>query len=337
MRPGSLPEPFSLRRGRAILAACAAALVLGGCAGGPHRDSRVWDVRAGAWITEALLLERLARADAILLGELHDSPEHHGIQRRLVAGLLERGRRPVLAMEQFDLEHQDAIDAARAGFRPEPLPGGRAFAAEPPADSPLARAAEAVASAGRLDRGGWDWPFYRPLVTLALAAGSPIRAANLSREEARRVMRGGFAALGEARATALGLPPSFAEAETRAMTAEIVRDHCDAIDARQAAPMALAQQARDAVMASVVAAHAANGVVLIAGNGHVRRDVGVPRYLPPALRERTVALALVERDGGTGAPDPALARRYDYVWAARPTERGDPCAVFKLPARATPR
>ena len=44
-------------------------------------------------------------------------------------------------------------------------------------------------------------------------------------------------------------------------------------------PMAKAQIARDVVMAETLRAHAANGVVLIAGNGHVRTDVGVPVWL----------------------------------------------------------
>ena len=49
--------------------------------------------------------------------------------------------------------------------------------------------------------------------------------------------------------------------------------------------MARAQFARDAVMARALAAHAERGVVLLAGNGHVRRDIGVPRWLAsPAPR-----------------------------------------------------
>jgi hypothetical protein len=35
-------------------------------------------------------------------------------------------------------------------------------------------------------------------------------------------------------------------------------------------------------------------VVLLAGNGHVRTDIGVPRWLDPATRQRSEAIGLLE-------------------------------------------
>ena len=46
--------------------------------------------------------------------------------------------------------------------------------------------------------------------------------------------------------------------------------------------MVKAQIARDVWMARVVDQQAARGVVLLAGNGHVRKDIGVPRWLTTA-------------------------------------------------------
>ena len=43
---------------------------------------------------------------------------------------------------------------------------------------------------------GWDWPFYKPYIRLALAHGLPIMAANVSRADARTVMQQGLAATG---------------------------------------------------------------------------------------------------------------------------------------------
>ena len=43
---------------------------------------------------------------------------------------------------------------------------------------------------------GWEWRHYRPFVALALQHGLPIVAANVSREEARRVMAAGLQASG---------------------------------------------------------------------------------------------------------------------------------------------
>ena len=84
----------------------------------------------------------------------------------MLESIAARGRRPVLALEQFDSEYQSELDAARTRG----------------AD------AEGLADAGRFDRKGWNWPLYRPLVQFALDHGWPLAAANLSRGEARAVV-----------------------------------------------------------------------------------------------------------------------------------------------------
>src|SRR5438067_4951546 len=99
---------------------------------------RTWDARAGAFVSADDALMRVAGARHVILGETHDNPEHHRLQRRALDAL---GGARTLAMEQFDTEHQAAIDAARAK-------GGDA---------------EAIADAGHFDRKGWNWPLYRPL------------------------------------------------------------------------------------------------------------------------------------------------------------------------------
>ena len=64
-----------------------------------------------------------------------------------------------------------------------------------------------------------------------------------------------------------------------AQETEVRDSHCGALPEPLVSPMAKAQIARDVVMAETLRAHAANGVVLIAGNGHVRTDIGVPFWL----------------------------------------------------------
>jgi uncharacterized iron-regulated protein len=87
--------------------------------------------------------------------------------------------------------------------------------------------------------------------------------------------------------------------------------------------LARVQFARDAVMAGFVRAHADRGVVLLAGNGHVRRDLGVPRWLPPELQARSVVVGYLEE----GADPPPGA--FDAIVITPPAEREDPCAAFE--------
>ncbi len=83
----------------------------------------------------------------------------------------------------------------------------------------------------------------------------------------------------------------------------------------------------------MIEAHAARGAVLIAGNGHVRRDVGVPRWLAAETRARSVSIGLLE-------PGDASVAAFDIAFTTpAPPDRADPCAAMRAPAppQAPPR
>ena len=94
-------------------------------------------------------------------------------------------------------------------------------------------------------------------------------------------------------------------------------------------PLTGAQKARDRAMAQVVAqARRDTGlpVVLLAGNGHARRDLGVPRYLPEWLPQVDVlAIGLLEDADGD---EQRVAGRYDLVISTATQPRADPCVAF---------
>jgi uncharacterized iron-regulated protein len=95
--------------------------------------------------------------------------------------------------------------------------------------------------------------------------------------------------------------------------------------------MAQAQMARDAAMADLLRRHAARGIVLLAGNGHVRRDIGVARWLAAdALSARLLVVGLLE-DGEARSQGPAAA--FDIELRTAVAERTDPCAQFKARPR----
>ncbi len=249
---------------------------------------------------------RAGPGQALLLGEVHDNAAQHALRARGLAALLARGERPALLLEQFDRDQQPAIDALhQAGRIPPP--------------AALEAAVDALVRAGGA---GWHWPFYRPPLRLALAHGLPLVAANLGRAEARRVMQQGLAASG----WRADVPADIQQAQAAAIAA----GHCGQLDAAGAARLALAQVARDQAMAGLVARHAGRGVVLLAGNGHVRTDIGVPRWLEAGLRARTLAVGLLEAgDADTGA--------FDSVLTTPAQDRPDPCAGLRMPPPPPPR
>lgn len=292
---------------------------LAACAAAPHATAdsalqgRVWDARARRFIAPEEARALLAGAEVALLGETHDNPVHHEIQRSILERMVRSGRRPALAMEQIDTEWQGDVD--------------RALSQEATAQS--------IEKAGRVSR-GWSWPLYAPLVTLAIESGLPVVALNLSRERTRRIIAQGLDALGSGEAQRLALDRTWNRGRNALLRREIVEGHCGE-DSPIVDKLVDVQRAKDAVMADRILAHAARGVAAILGRGHARRDLDVPLYLAaraPQLRALSLGLTEVDPDARTleDYPD-AQSGRFDLVWFTPRAEREDPCASFKgLPA-----
>jgi uncharacterized iron-regulated protein len=254
---------------------------------------------------------RLSGDAIVLFGEIHDNPAQHRLRLQVLQHAIAAGWRPAMAMEQFDVDRQADIDRAR---RERPHDAQYLIDQAPRRASP-ARQGE-----------GWNWELYRPYVELALTYDLPLFAANLSNEQTRRIVRGGLAAsFDPERIAALGLdrpvPPDLQRAQER----EIDRGHCGALPPTLWPRMALAQFARDAVMADLLRRHGKHGIVLLAGNGHVRQDLGVPRWLDD-LAPRLFTIGLLEIDD---AQTPGGA--FDAALRTEVAERSDPCAGFKPP------
>lgn len=321
------------------LLACLAALMIGsGCAStqapapAVARDrATVPDARAGASLpvdrADAPVPPRIESAlsdgrpvDFLLLGELHDHPLHHAVRAHWLEALASRGRFAI-ALEQLDADRQPALDAALRQYRAGQGTGASASASAQVGEAAMAEAARRIAEAAGFDFRGWQWSFYEPFVSLALRRDLPLVAANLPNVQARQIARGGAHPLAGER------PAGWGEAEDAAMAAEIRDGHCGMLPERLLAPMAAAQRARDAQIArALVQARQATGlpVVLIAGNGHVRTDLGVPRHLRALVPQaRVLAVGLVESG-------PAVAP-YDLRVPTPAHPRPDPCEAFRAP------
>ena len=249
----------------------------------------------------------------LLLGEVHDNAAGHALRLRALTQQLAAGARPALLMEQFDRDLQPQIDQAM-----------QQAAGTPPSDAAVAAAVDALVKLGSPASGpaGWDWALYRPVLRLALQYRLPIIAANVSRADARQVMQQGLAAT--------GFNPRVPADIRSAHAADIEASHCGQINPAQAARMALAQVARDQAMAQQVDRYAERGVLLLAGNGHVRSDIGVPRWLSDSTRQRARTIAYLE-PGNT-----SLASAYDETVPVPAQTRDDPCSAMTAPQPRLP-
>ena len=285
----------------------------GRCPAMPRRS-----VQRGAMVSKDALLRDLTAAQFILLGEVHDNAEHHRHEAEVLRGLIARGRRPALAMEQFDREFQPAIDAALA------RPG---------------TSADTVAAAGEFDRKGWPWPLYEPLLAIAIDARLPVVAINLARARTRGVAREGITSLGPSAVADLALDRAWNPARQAIQAREIDDGHCGKLPPAVLPKMIDVQRARDATMADALVGRTGDGAVVIAGAGHVRNDVAIPVYM--AIRapgRRLLSVGFIEVDPALLAVadyvrPPATALPFDYAWFTVAAEREDPCAGLVIPSR----
>ncbi|MES2261504.1 MAG: ChaN family lipoprotein [Pseudomonadota bacterium] len=268
----------------ALTFSLAALLALAGCAGPGKQPEFI-----------------AANPQVLLLGEVHDSAAGHRLRFEQLRKRVEAGWRPAIAMEQFDREQQSLLSRAQKDCRE----------------------AECVIQVMSTAGARWEWQHYRPIIDLAMTYGLPLVAANLSRADASRVVRDGVASSFDAKTVAEyrlneALPADVVQVQQK----EIVAGHCNMLPEMMVGGMVNAQVARDIWMAKLVRAQQPRDVVLIAGNGHVRKDIGVPRWLgavEPKLTLRSEAYA-------ESAQAPGL---YDVVHQVGAQARPDPCASLK--------
>jgi uncharacterized iron-regulated protein len=233
-----------------------------------------------------------------LMGEVHDNPAIHEARLERLKQDLGAGWRPALIMEQFDRERQ--TDLTRA----------------------WQTCSDAACVIKRAGGDGWNWSLYEPIIQLALQYRLPLIAGNVSRQDASKIMRGGYEAVFDTAAQQqLGLQRLWPETMTTQQVQSILDGHCGVLPEAMAMPMVQAQRARDAMMADLIVQYAQQGVVLIAGNGHVQRDVGVYRWLPTDLLPNVTVMGFVEPGG-------IDFQAYDEVIVLPAFERPDPCIAF---------
>lgn len=278
-----------------------AALTVGGptgliaCAHGPQAAGpadRLLDLRSGREIDVPTLLEQARASRFVLLGELHDNPHHHARRAELLGRLATPGT--VVVAEHLTRGRQ-------AG-----------------ADGDLLAALQAAG----FDPRGWQWPLHQPLFAALRQAGLPLWGGNLPAAEARRIAREGEPALPAELAAPLAAAPLTESAQAR-LDAHLQAGHCGQLPAARLPAMRLAQRARDAAMALALRDSGGRPAVLLAGNGHVRRDYGVAQLLA-RLEPQAPCIQVAFGEHGD-EPEGDFAT---HLWTTAAPSRSDPCAGF---------
>jgi uncharacterized iron-regulated protein len=288
------------------------ACALGACANGTLEGvqssehplaGQIYRVADGTRVDEAALIADASRAEFVLIGERHDNPEHHRLMASLVAALEAQGQSPrAVAFEMIPAWRQlEIVEYLAAGGDPAGLGEVLAWSAT-----------------------GWpEWSSYQPIAAAALANDAQIVGADLGIAEKQAAFVQGSHAFRSTFVQRTGLGEDWPPPMMVSLQDELRAAVCDRVPGRIVIGMMRVQRARDAMMADRLAATSGKGGgVLIAGNGHVRKDRGVPWYLArlrPGARSVSIALLEVQDDmlkAPTGLP-------YDYVWLTPQVDDGD--------------
>lgn len=263
--------------------------------GHEHADlGRIVDLASGQSISPEQLLERLVRAERVLVGEQHDNLDHHALQLWLLRELARQRPQGSVLMEMLNPDQQPKVDQAQRVARE-----GRS-----PSDPFAALSWQP----------GWGWSLYGPLVLHQLRQPYPLLAANLNRTEIMQIYR--------QRPVLEGERSSAGDVQVRLLD-DIRQSHCGLLPDSQLPAMLAVQQQRDRRMAEVLLA-APQPSLLLAGAFHVRKDLGVPLHLADLGAPTGNAILILAEVGRS--VDTSMA---DYVWftAAQPAQ--DHCAKLR--------
>ncbi len=252
------------------------------------------DLHTGATLTPQQLVDRLAAAPRVLVGEQHDNPDQHALQLWLLQALSQRRAQGSVLLEMLTPSQQGRV---------------RQLQAVP------VQLADASLASQLAWQPGWDWSLYGPIVRYALAEQGPLLAANLDRAEVMRIY---------AERPLLQGQWSTASRVSTALLEQIRQSHCGVLPEAQLPAMLAVQQQRDRRMAEALQA-APTPALLIAGAFHVRRDLGVPLHLHDLDAQQAPPLVLMLAE--VGQP-PLSAASADFVWYSAALPAQDHCAEF---------
>jgi uncharacterized iron-regulated protein len=279
---------------------------------------KIWEPKAGRFVDEAALRTAVTSADFVFLGEVHDNPDHHLLQARLLRALTAAGRRPALAFEMLTTDQQPKVAAALAAAPRDPDALGRAV---------------------DWNHSGWpEFQYYRPIFEAGFAADLPIVAANLPRAKTKELRTKGKEALDEGLRKRLERDEPLPKEIVASMRAEMEQAHCGVMPDSWVDPLVLVQRSKDAKMAERMdTVGAERGAVLISGKAHARTDRGAPAIVAkdaPGKRIVSVGFTEVEPDQRDPAgyhedEDSTGPAPFDFLVFTPGTKRDEMCEGMK--------
>ena len=249
------------------------------------------------------VLQQLAIADVIYLGETHDRADDHRAQLEIIRSLYRLRPNLAIAMEMFQRPYQSVLDRYLVGAITE---------------------AQLKELSQYQTRWGFEWEYYAPILRFAKENRLRVIALNTPTEVTRKVSREGLESLTVA--DRRFIPPiseirAEPEAYRERMRLIYQEIHQGKSNSRQFDRFFFAQILWDETMADRVSqflqANPKTQVVVLAGQGHIVYGDGIPSRVARRTK-RTKRRSLVQTlillnptEDMTAPSEPAIA---DYFW-----------------------
>ncbi|MFH1032959.1 MAG: ChaN family lipoprotein [Pseudomonadota bacterium] len=278
-----------------------------GPAGSEPQAGQVFAPPEAAPLSAQEVDQRLAQAQVLLVGEVHDHPGHHRIQLDMLKRMAALGGPLVVGVEWLEAPAQAACDEFSAGRLS------------------LEQFALKVDWEGR-----WGFPLevYAPILEFVRQNHLPLVALNAPREEVRQVARQGLGSLTPEQRGRLAPALDLGDPAYRRLLASQFKMHGLGRGPSQE-DFFTAQVARDETMAHRLAQamhpwpDGGKRAVLLVGSGHLAHGLGLPTRLArrlPGVRLLTVMPVPGGMTGmaGMAAPGPPHAPPADLLVVSTP-------------------
>jgi uncharacterized iron-regulated protein len=238
------------------------------------------DLYSGEEVGDQGVIEDLAKADVIYIGEVHTIERHHRTQADLLRKLAEQGKSLALGMEQIEARHQPTVDRFNRG------------------ELDFDQLAEAIAWGKQ-----WkNYEQYRPICETAQKLGIPVIALNAPAEVIRAVGRKGLAGISPEERDELPKDIVTDDPAYEKLMNLMLAVHMT-MDPDKLRPIFEAQVARDETMAANIAkvlkgeGGQSRSVYVVCGRGHISYGLGTPDRVKRRSPQSQDRILLVTESG----------------------------------------
>ena len=264
---------------------------------------KIWDTHKNAWLSPKQLERELLHYDYILLGEIHDHPDHHTLQAALINSLATSGKKPTVVMEMLSQQVWD--------------------------DQPKTwRKTDELQELASMLNEGWPWELYVPIMQSIVKHQLKLFAGNVSSDKLHRWSN----EKSTYNENDLLRDYAYTENNVETLKKDIIDSHCGHANQGLVNFMLRAQMQRDRIMAESLLGKDLP-VVFIAGSGHIRNDYAVPMQLRNKFKQNSyLSIAFISVREGENDPQAYLqgvSALYDILFFTPSHTNEDPCEKFR--------